>query len=308
MNRPGHSERRSGVALVRDAELEAAHSLRRTPLGAEAPRRVPVWWLLALGVLVAVSWWWVLTQGRGGIEWSELATNVTEFLQRLLGAPSAATPAFRETDAWGQAARLALDTVVMSVVAAGLAGGAALLSISFASHRLTAGPLAVVGRRTGRVLRTATRSAHVVTRSIPGYLWALLVVFVLRAGIVAGAVALALHNFGVIGRLGSELIDDLESAPLAALRSSGASTLQVLFYGVVPQVLPQMLTFLLYRWEVMVRESAVVGFVTAAGLGYALRLALARFDYTWITVLLAAYVLLTLLADLLSSALRRLAR
>lgn len=300
--------RRAEATLVRDADLEAAHSLRRLPPDAGTHRRVPSWWLLPLGLVVIASWWWVLAQGRGGPGWSALAANLELFLQRLTGSTPGVTPAFQQAASWGQAARLALDTVAMSVIAAGAAGGAALITIGFASHRLTSGPLAVVGGPTGRLLRGATRSIHVVTRSVPGYLWALIVVFVLQAGVLAGAAALAMHNFGVIGRLGSDLVDDLDPAPLSALRSSGAGTLQVVFYGVVPQILPQMLTLLLYRWEVMIRESAVVGFVTAAGLGYALRLALARFDYTWIAVLLLTYVGLTLTADLVSGALRRLAR
>lgn len=296
------------LMLVRDAELEAAHSLHRAPDGSAGQRRIPRWWLMPLAATVVASWWLVLSRGRGGFELSELASNLAVFLQRLSGSTTAGVPAFQQAGRLLDATRLAVDTVVMSVIAAGVAGGVALVTISFASHRLTSGQLTVVPGAAGWIVRSATRTLHVVTRSIPEYLWALIVVFILQAGILAGAAAIALHNIGVMGRLGADIIDDLDAAPLMALRSSGASTLQVLFYGIVPQVLPQLLTFLLYRWEVMIRASAVVGFVTAAGLGYALRLALARFDYTWIVVLLAAYVLMTFAVDLISNGLRRLAR
>ena len=92
------------------------------------------------------------------------------------------------------------------------------------------------------------------------------------------------------GRLGSDVIDDLDAGPQESLRSSGASDLQILAYGVLPQVLPQFVTFLLYRWEVIIRASAVVGFVTAAGLGYQLRLGLSFFRYTDVALLLAIYI------------------
>ena len=302
---PARSARRIGDDRpLRDAELEAAHSLWRSR-GSVTPGRIPWPWLAAVGAVVAASWWYVVSQSHGGFEPSELAANLAVFLERLGGATT--TGGLQDPQRWSTAASLAFDTVVMSVLAAGVAGVAAMISIGLAGSAST-GSWASPATGPGRATRAAMRTAHVVTRSIPEYLWALMVVFVLQAGIVAGAVALALHNFGVLGRLGTDVVDDLDDAPLASLRSSGASRLQLLFYGVVPQVLPQLLTFLLYRWEVMIRASAVVGFVTAAGLGYALRLALARFDYPWIAVLLVTYVLLTLTVDLFSSGLRRLAR
>lgn len=298
----------SDGTAVRDADLEAAHSLRRVHAGQRAPRRVPRWWLAATVATVVASWWLILSRARGGPGLAELGANLWVFLDRLAGGTTEGTPAFREASRWLQAGELALDTVVMSVLAAGVAGAVALVTIGFASERLTSGELAVLPAPVGAAVRAVTRGMYVVTRSIPEYLWALIVVFVLRPGILTGAVALALHNIGVMGRLGADLVDDLDDGPLSALRSTGASTLQTLSYGVVPQLLPQLLTFLLYRWEVMIRASAVVGFVTAAGLGYELRLALSRFDYTWIAALLATYVMVTFAVDLASAGLRRLAR
>lgn len=298
----------SSDTAVRETELEAAHSLRRTSPGDGAPRRIPRWWLAALVATVVGSWWLILARARGGPGPGELGANLGAFLGRLTGAGLSSTPAFREAERWLEAGELAVDTVVMSVIATGLAGGVALVTIGIASRRLTSGDLAVLPAPLGVVVRAVTRGMYVVSRSIPEYLWALLVVFLLRPGILTGAIALALHNVGVMGRLGADLVDDLDDGPLSSLRSTGASTVQTMAYGVLPQLLPQLITFLLYRWEVMIRASAVVGFVTAAGLGYELRLALSRFDYTWIATLLLAYVALTFAVDLASAGLRRLAR
>jgi phosphonate transport system permease protein len=115
-------------------------------------------------------------------------------------------------------------------------------------------------------------------------------------------------NFGVLGRLGAELVENLDPRPLKALRSSGASNLKLLMYGILPQVRPQLLTFVFYRLEVIVRASAVVGFVAAVGLGYQLRLDLSFFRYTDVAMLLVAYVLSVWLVDLVSIGMRRLAR
>ena len=84
--------------------------------------------------------------------------------------------------------------------------------------------------------------------------------------------------------------------------------LQVLFYGVLPQVLPQFVTYLVYRFEVIVRTSVVVGLVAAAGLGYQFRLDLAFLRHTDVALLLIVYVLLVWAVDLVSVWLRRLAR
>lgn len=298
----------SDLTAIRDADLEAAHSLRRVPADQLGPRRIPRWWLAALVAALVASWWTILSRARGGPGLGELGNHLWVFLDRLTGGATQGTPAFRQGSRWIETGGLALDTVVMSVLAAGVAGAVAVVTIGFASERLTSGDMAVLPARLGAAVRAVTRGMYVITRSVPEYLWALLVVFVLRPGILTGAVALALHNVGVMGRLGADLVDDLDDGPLSSLRSTGASTLQTLTYGVVPQLLPQLLTFLLYRWEVMIRASAVVGFVTAAGLGYELRLALSRFDYTWIATLLLAYVLVTFAVDLVSSGLRRLAR
>lgn len=296
-----------GTTLVRDAELEAAQALRPVH-GATGAGRVPRWWGVTLTAAIAGCWWLVLSRSRGNLELAALLPDLLDFLGRLSGASSTAPPAFLRADRWVAATGLAADTLAMSVVAAGMAGVGALLTVTLASRTLTTGDFAVTTPAVGRLVHGGVRGLYTVTRAIPDYLWALIVVFVLKAGILAGAVAMALHNLGVLGRLGADVVEDLDPAPLESLRSSGAGNLQILLYGVLPQVLPQFLTFLLYRWEVMIRASAVVGFVTAAGIGYDLRLAMSRFDHTTIALLLVVYVLLVLGVDLISGGLRRLAR
>ena len=78
---------------------------------------------------------------------------------------------------------------------------------------------------------------------------------------------LAIHNFGILGRLCSEVVENMDQRSIRSLRSSGASSGQIILYGVFPDVLPQLLTYILYRWEVVIRTTVVVGFIAAEGLG-----------------------------------------
>ncbi len=261
--------------------------------------------VLLLFVLVIGSWARVLGQGGTGpgLFTVEAWQRAGDFVADLAGSGESGSPAFASWDAWREALRLASDTLAMSVLAAGLAAIGALLTVAFAASNL-------VGR--GSVLGSAlvgfTRGVYVLTRSVPELVWALIVVFVFSPGILAGAIALAIHNFGVLGRLGAEIVEDIDPAPVDALRTSGAGRVQLLLYGVLPQVLPQFVTFLLYRWEVIIRTSVVVGLVAASGLGYQLNLDLAFFRYTDVALLLIVYVLLVWFADILSIGLRKLAR
>ena len=153
----------------------------------------------------------------------------------------------------------------------------------------------------------AARAFFVITRGIPELLWALIIVFVFSPGVLAGAIALGIHNAGVLGKLGSEVVEGLDARPLKALRSSGAGRLQILAYGVLPQALPKFMTFLFYRWEVIIRTTIVVGFVAAGGLGLEFRIAMSQFKYSDVTLILMWYLIIVLAVDMAAAYLRRLA-
>ena len=196
----------------------------------------------------------------------------------------------------------------MSVLAIALAGIAALLTFMFAARNVMWGELAPHGSWLWRGIFLLVRGAFALTRSIPELFWAMLIVFVLSPGILPGAVALALHNWGVLGKLSAEVVEGLDPGPARALQAAGASRLQVLLYGILPQALPRFVTYLFYRWEVIIRTTIVVGFVSAGGLGTEFRLSMSYFHYTTVTLLLAWYLILVIGVDLVSAFMRRLAR
>jgi phosphonate transport system permease protein len=132
-----------------------------------------------------------------------------------------------------------------------------------------------------------------------------LALFVLFPGVLPGAVALGVYTLGVLGRLMAEVVEAVDPAPLRALAALGASPAQAFGYGVLPQAMPGMLSYSLYRWEVCTRETVIVGVVGAAGLGRVLSEQLSSFDHDGVTTTLLAFVALTLAVDLAGAWARR---
>ena len=262
-------------------------------------------------VLVAFSWIYVLLSGdsgftdlfRGGT-WD----NAGDFVNRLAGGDSEGAPAFLQAEEWWKTGRLAYNTLAMSVLAISIAGAGAFLTFIVAARNVSDGSLGIVPSRSGAALYYLVRVFYAFTRSVPELVWAMLIIFFLSPGILPGALALGLHNLGIVGRLAAEVVEDMDPAPARALRSSGASVFQVFLYAILPQTLPHFVTYLLYRWEVVIRTTVVVGFVSAGGLGMEFRLNLSFFRYDEVALIILWYLLLVMAVDLLSAWLRSLAR
>ena len=262
-------------------------------------------------LLAVLSWGFILLGGDSGLsEFSSQKTwgNASRFLQQLAGAESNAEPAYLQPGRWWETSKLAYDTLVMSVLAIGIAGGLVLLTFLPGARNVCNGELGGAPSSGWNVLYYLVRLTFALTRAVPELVWALLIVFFLTPGILAGAVALGLHNYGVLGKLSAEVVENLDPAPARALRGAGASNLQMLIYGIMPQALPHFLTYLLYRWEVVIRTTVVVGFVSAGGLGRELRLSLSFFHYTDVAQIIIWYLILVIGVDLIAAWLRRLAR
>jgi phosphonate transport system permease protein len=161
-------------------------------------------------------------------------------------------------------------------------------------------------------LRALLTSAYVAARTmlsglrtVPEIVWALLFVFAVGIGPFPGVLAVGVHTAGVLGKLFSEVFEDVSSRPLEALESCGASRLTVFAYGILPQALPQCIAYSLYRWEVNIRAAAILGFVGAGGLGQQIHVAISLFfEHQLLTLVAAIYVTVTIV-DALSTALRR---
>ena len=142
-----------------------------------------------------------------------------------------------------------------------------------------------------------TRAILQVTRAIPEIMLALLFVMWVGPGPLAGILAIAVHNIGVMGRLYTDVYEEIETGPPRALQSAGTSSLGVWLFGVLPQAYPRMAAFTLYRFEVNVRTTVMVGFVGAGGIGDALNTAISLFHMTDLLVLLLIMIAMVTVID-----------
>ena len=288
----------------------ARAEIEQTRPQGRARSRVSVlrWTVYAAAILTAAAWGFILLSGDSGFgdlfrerTWQ----NAGRFLAGLSGAGTDGPSSFAQPGRWLETGRLALNTLAMSALAIGIAGGGALALLMPGARTVSDGTLGGSPSRAGKAVYVATRAFYTLTRAIPELVWAMLIVFFLSPGILPGALALGVHNLGIVGRLTSEVVENLDPAPARALRAAGASGPKVLLYGVFPQALPMFLTFLLYRWEVVIRTTVVVGFLNAGGLGREFRLRMSWFHYDEVALLLVWYLLLVVAVDVLSAQLRR---
>ncbi|HZG41073.1 MAG TPA: ABC transporter permease subunit [Nodosilinea sp.] len=276
-----------------------------SPSATKAPRQDGFLRLSWMGAALAVplSGWFL--QLDPGVLWSARTQRLWADLLST-GWPPLPTGAEIAHLAW-----LSWLTVAMSMVAIALAGlGGILFSLPAAQNfLLPGGLLRPVGQRerfpwVAYALLGLSRLVLLVSRAIPAPIWALVLLYVLFPGVLPGALALALHNFGILGRLMAEVNENLDDRPVRALSALGANPSSVVIYGILPQNLGRFLAYILYRWEVCLRETVIVGLVGAGGLGRLLTEQISSFDYSGVLVTLAVFVVLTVGVDAVSQQLR----
>ncbi|MEE8107504.1 MAG: ABC transporter permease subunit [Planctomycetota bacterium] len=305
----------SGQASTRQAEIDR--------LRARRPRnRFVRFSAVALLALAVYAWGW------GDLEIDHLfrartATNLNRFLTEVRPYPlqgvewdwGVALGWVRYTLA-GKGGSAVAATLAMSIAAICLAGiGAALLCL-FAARNVaepepflpdTATP-SNLRRRAWAAVVFCTRLFFAFVRAIPEYIWAFLLLTALGPGAWPAVLALALHNLGVLGKLDSEVIENIKPDNARALRALGASRVQIAAGALYPAALGRFLLYFFYRWETCVREATVLGMLGFMGLGWFIRDTRARtfYDEMLLYVLLGSAIILA--GDLLSALARRLVR
>jgi len=202
--------------------------------------------------------------------------------------PPDVSPAFLAKVGWGTLQTLAVSA--LGTLFAAVGGGLLALPAS---------------GRCGVFFRPAARLLLNVLRSVPELVWATLMVLAAGLGPFAGALALAVHTSGVLGRLYAETLENASREPEAALALSGSGSVAAFAYGSLPLVTPQCLAYLLYRWEMNIRMAAVLGFVGAGGLGQLLYFHLSIFQQRQAATVLIAMFVTVVLVDALSNRWRR---
>lgn len=188
------------------------------------------------------------------------------------------------------------ETLAMSALGTLLAAVFGLL-LALPASRTHAGDRALA--------RAPTRLLLNALRSIPELVWAALLIISAGLGPFAGTLALATHTTGVLGRLFAEAIENAPAAPGFALRTQGVAEGRVFLYATLPQIVPQLLSYTLYRWENNIRAAAVLGVVGAGGLGQMLAFHMGLFQMGETSSILVAMILLVAMVDFSSYLVRR---
>jgi len=263
-------------------------------------------WLVALGFVLLIVWSYQGTRvDLGSLLGGEGLRQMAGYFAKLF-PPDLSSTALRDAGVG------AVETFAISFVGSILAVCIALPLALLTSRTMLYRGILYEGRRlstASRVLRVgvyaAAKALLNVLRTIPEIVWALMFVFMVGLGPFPGVLALGFHTGGVLGKLFGEVLEDVDPRPLEALQSTGASRLRILLYGILPQAAPQFLSYALYRWEVNIRAAAILGFVGAGGLGQRIHIAISLFlEHQLLTLVLAIYVMVTLV-DWLSASLRR---
>ena len=246
------------------------------------------WFALAVAALVGLSFWSL------NLQWAqffslEAARSMGRFLAEFF--PPDTSPAFLAKVAVGT-----WETLAMSALGTVLAAAAGLV-LALPASRLHAGDRAL--------LRAATRWLLNALRAVPELVWAGLLLIAAGLGPFAGTLALAVHTTGVLGRLFAEAVENAPPGPGDALRAQGVGRLPVFLYATLPQVMPQLMSYTLYRWENNIRAAAVLGVVGAGGLGQLLSFHMGLFHMGKTATVLGAMLLLVALVDALSHVWRR---
>jgi len=141
-------------------------------------------------------------------------------------------------------------------------------------------------------------------RSIPEFVWAFMFVRAVGLGPFPGVLAIGVAYGGMLGKVYSEILEAVNPRPLEAIQSTGANKLQIFFYGWFPQVLPNFVSYTLYRWECAVRASAILGLVGAGGLGQQIEISMRMFNFNEILTLLIILFLMVAAVDYISAKVR----
>jgi len=231
--------------------------------------------------------------------------NILKF---VLGAfPPALSPDFLQL-----LVRPLFETIWISVLGTAIAVGIGF-PLSFLGTSNIAWSGILHGTDAGAPLRRAVKIVPYagvrlllsVLRSIPEFVWAFMFVRAVGLGPVPGILAIGLSYGGMLGKVYSEILEGVNERPIEALQGTGAGRAQIVLYGFLPQVLPQFVSYTLYRWECAIRASAILGFVGAGGLGQQLELGMRMFQFNEVLTVVGILFALVAGVDWLSAALRR---
>ncbi len=188
-----------------------------------------------------------------------------------------------------------LDTLAIAILGTFISG---ILCVPFAFW-------AANNMSKGKAVTSSGKFVLSFVRTFPEIVMAILFIKAVGPGSFAGVLALGLHSIGMLGKLFSEEIESLDMGPTEALTATGANRLQVLWFAVLPQVLPGFLSYTLYRFEINIRAAAILGVIGAGGIGTPLIFALNSRDWDRVGIILLGIIVMVTIIDAISGYLRK---
>jgi phosphonate transport system permease protein len=210
---------------------------------------------------------------------------------RLTHLPTDLAEWFWNWDGW---LKLLAETLLVAYVGTFLGAATAFVLCFFASANLISNPL----------VRALVRRSLEVCRTVPDIVFALLFVYALGLGPIPGVLAIAIHTVGALGKQFAEVVENIDPNPIDGVRATGASWIQQVRFAVVPQVLSNLVSYTLLRFEINVRGASVMGFVGAGGIGKELLSSIRQFYYSDVSAILLMIIATVMIIDLLTERLR----
>lgn len=259
-----------------------------------APTWIPfvAWMVMALGIGVAVTEFDLLSLWQN-------AERGAVILRPML------RPDFFEPDSWnlsfngGYILEGIQQTLGMALLATTL-GAIFAIPFGFVAARNLMGANVMT-----RLIYFVARAILNIARSIESLILAIIFVKVVGLGTFAGFIALTIHTTAALGKLFSEIIESIDPGPIEAIRSTGATWLQTVRYAVIPQIVPQFTALTIYRWDINVRTSTIIGLVGGGGIGFFLNQWIRNGDYRAVSASFIAIAVIVVLMDFLSARVRR---
>ncbi|MEY7850093.1 phosphonate ABC transporter, permease protein PhnE [Natrarchaeobius sp. A-rgal3] len=241
---------------------------------------------VALAAFLAWSLWGILA-GVG-------LSRFTDGLGYGLALLQTMYPPRTESEALIRLGDRLLESVAMAMVATVL-GVTISVPIAFgASQNLVSRPIYLF-----------SRTIISISRAIDGLIVAIIAVMAFGFGPLAGIIAISFKTVGFFSKLLSEDVEDIDMGAIESVEATGASRFQTLVYGVVPQIVPRFVGLTVYRWDINIRASAIIGIVGAGGIGQLLMTAYSRYEFDYVASILLGIVLVVLVAEYVSAIVRR---
>jgi phosphonate transport system permease protein len=247
------------------------------------------YWSIWLVTLIVVIW------GFSGLEFDgirETAGQISKAIFRGLIHPDWGYVYLPEGE---DLLRGLLDTAAIAVLGTVIS---AVLCVPFAFWAASAKGKARLATGSGKFMLS-------LIRTFPEVVMAIIFIKAVGPGSYAGALALGVHSIGMLGKLYSEAVENMDRGPSEALVACGANKLQTLWFAVLPQVLPDFFSFALYRFEINIRSAAILGVIGAGGIGTPLIFALDARNWSRVGIILLGVIVMVTIIDLISGYIRK---